>query len=328
MNRAGTGLWAAGMWLAGALAAQAVPIHVTHLWHMHQPIYYPYETVRNTDANSRFNFNVEGNVWDGDRYNCYREWPAGAVGRASGHGGSQMSYSGSLAENNKVIWGDYGNWAGSVRNARNNLRTSSNNSRLDSGGHAYHHSLMPLTSVESMRMQIKLHKEQYKEVWDTGGAYSKGFWPPECAFDNTMIAALVAEGLEWVIVDNGHLFRTVSDFEWSSGSSCRPNRADVRNGSSTNLASTWVGLQNVWAPTKVLAPWSYQPHYARYVDPWTGGIQKIIAVPAGRYEGNENGRGGYGAFKPRTCGAATSRRTTTRPSRCCCCATATATTTA
>jgi hypothetical protein len=165
-------------------------------------------------------------------------------------------------------------------------------------GIAYHHSLMPLTSVESMRMQIKLHKEQYKEAWDTGGAYSKGFWPPECAFDNTMISALVAEGLEWVIVDNGHLFRTVSDFEWSSGSSCRPNRADVRNGSSTNLASTWVGLQNVWAPTKVLAPWSYQPHYARYVEPWTGEIKKIIAVPAGRYEGNENGRGGYGAFKP------------------------------
>ena len=278
--------------------AQAAPIHVTHLWHMHQPIYYPYESVRNTDANGRFNFNVEGNVWDGDRYSCYRDWPAGAVGRAQGHGASQMSYSGSLAENNKVIWGDYGGWAGNVRNARNNMRTSSNNSRLDLVGIAYHHSLMPLTCVESMRMQIKLHKEQYKEAWDTGGAYSKGFWPPECAFDSSMIPALVAEGLEWVIVDNGHLFRTISDFEWSSGSSCRPNRADVRNGSSTNLSSTWVGLQNVWAPTKVLAPWSYQPHYARHVDPWTGEIRKIIAVPAGRYEGNENGRGGYGAFKP------------------------------
>ena len=34
------------------------------------------------------------------------------------------------------------------------------------------------------------------------------------------------------------------------------------------------------------------------MDPWTGEIKKIIAVPTGRYEGNENGRGGYGAFKP------------------------------
>ena len=281
-----------------AAGAYAVPIHVTHLWHMHQPIYYPYESVRNTDANGRYNFNVEGNVWDGDRYSCYRDWPAGAVGRAQGHGASQMSYSGSLGENNSVIWGDPSGWAGNVRNARNNMRTSSNNSRLDLVGIAYHHSLMPLTSVESMRMQIKLHKEQYKDLWNTGGDYSKGFWPPECAFDSSMVPALVAEGLDWVIVDNGHLFRTVSDFEWSSGSSCRPNRADVRNGSSTNLSSTWVGLQNVWAPTKVLAPWSYQPHYTRHVDPWTGEIKKVVAVPAGRYEGNENGRGGYGAFKP------------------------------
>ena len=280
-----------------AVAAQAVPIHVTHLWHMHQPIYYPYETPGTIDANGRFNFSVQG-VWDGDRYNCYRDWPAGAVSRASGHGGSQMSYSGSLAENNKSLWGDYSGWGGNIRNARNNLKTSSGNSRLDMVGIAYHHSLMPLTSVESMRMQIKLHKEQYKEAWDTGGAYSKGFWPPECAFDNSMVPALVAEGLEWVIVDNGHLFRTIDDFEWNSGSSCRPNKAEVRNGSSTNKASTWVSLQNVWAPTKVLAPWSYQPHYARYVNPASGTIQKIIAVPAGRYEGNENGRGGYGAFKP------------------------------
>ena len=284
-----------------AATAPAVPIHVTHLWHMHQPIYYPYESVRNTDANGRYNFGVEASVWDSDRYNCYRNWPKDAVEKAVGkqeHGGSQMSYSGSLGENNSVIWGDASGWAGNIRYARNSLRTSRNNPRLDTVGIAYHHSLMPLTSPETMRMQIKLHKEQYKDLWNTGGEYSKGFWPPECAFDNSMVPALVAEGLQWVIVDNGHLFRTVTDFEWSSGSSCRPNRADVRNGSSTNLASTWVGLQNVWAPTKVLAPWSYQPHYVRRVDPWTGSIEKIVAVPAGRYEGNENGRGGYGAFKP------------------------------
>ena len=176
MKAAARGLGA--VCFGAALAAQAVPIHVTHLWHMHQPIYYPYENVRATDGAGRFNFNIEGSVWDSDRYNCYRYWPADAVAKASGHGGSQMSYSGSLAENNKVIWGDYGDWAGSLRNARNNLKTSSNNSRLDLVGIAYHHSLMPLTCVESMRMQIRLHKEQYQEAWNTGGAYSKGFWPP------------------------------------------------------------------------------------------------------------------------------------------------------
>lgn len=291
-------LFALGALLALPALAQN-PIHVTHLWHMHQPIYYPYLTPGTIDSQGLFNFSVQG-VWDGDRYSCYRDWPAGAVSRASGRGASQMSYSGSLAENNRSLWGDYSGWAGNVRNARNNLKTTGGNSRLDVVGIAYHHSLMPLTCKESMVMQIRLHKEQYKEVWNTGGAYSKGFWPPECAFDSSMVPALVEEGLDWVIVDNGHFFRTIEDFEWSSASSCRPNKADVRNGTSTDPAinSTWVTLPNVWAPTKVLAPWSYQPRYTRYVNPWNGNVQKIIAVPAGRYEGNENGRGGYGAFKP------------------------------
>ena len=271
---------------------------VTYLWHMHQPIYYPYVSIN--DSSQYFNFSVPG-VFDGDRISAYTTWPKDAVqqgaDRGMPHAGAQVSYSGSLGENCNNLWGYNAN-ADGYRWGRNGLRTSMNNPRLDIVGIPYHHSLMPLTCKESMIMQIKLHKEQYTDRWNTGGYYSKGFWPPECAFDETIIPALVAEGLEWVIVDNGHLFRTVEDFPWSSASSCRPNPADMVNGSSTNLKSTWVGLQNVWAPTKVLAPWSYQPHYVQYVNPYTGTKQKIVAVPAGRYEGNENGRGGYGSFKP------------------------------
>ncbi|MDD4118821.1 MAG: hypothetical protein PHI39_11480, partial [Kiritimatiellae bacterium] len=280
-----------------AWSAAAVPIHVTHLWHMHQPIYYPYENAVTADNNGRMPYSILGSVFDGDRRSAYQYWPPAAVGyahdRGMAHAGSQVSYSGSLAENANAI----GLTAGDYANARNNKRTSLNNPRLDLVGIAYHHSLMPLTCPESMAMQIRLHKEQYKDQWGTS-EYSKGFWPPECAFDQTMIPSLVDEGLEWVIVDNGHLFRTVTDFPWSSASSCKPNAADMVNGSSESLASQWVQLPNVWAPTKVLAPWSYQPHYVQHVNPETGEIKKIIAVPAGRYEGNENGRGGYGAFKP------------------------------
>lgn len=285
-----------------AILSMANPMHVTYLWHMHQPIYYPYESPGQIDAAGRFNFSVQG-VWDGDRQGAYTTWPRDAVQSAADkghpHGGAQMSYSGSLAENNNNLWGysTGASWDDGIDWARNGLRTSLNNPRLDTVGIAYHHSLMPLTCKESMKMQIRLHKEQFMELWDTS-SYSKGFWPPECAFSEWMIPALVEEGLEWVIVDNGHLFRTVPDFPWSSASSCRPNPAEIQNPSSTELGSQWVQLQNVWAPTKVLAPWSYQPHYVQYVDPETGAKQKIIAVPAGRYEGNENGRGGYGAFKP------------------------------
>lgn len=284
------------------LSVSAEPIHVTYLWHMHQPIYYPYESPQTIDSNGRFNFSVQG-VWDGDRVGAYTSWPKDAVqagaDRGMAHAGAQMSYSGSLAENNNNLWGycTGASWDDAIDWARNGLRTSLNNPRLDTVGIPYHHSLMPLTCKESMIMQIRLHKEQVKELWDTT-EYSKGFWPPECAFANNIIPALVEEGLEWVIVDNGHLFRTVPDFPWSDASSCRPNPADVQNPSSSALGSQWVQLQNVWAPTPVLAPWSYQPHNVQYIDPNSGAVQKIIAVPAGRYEGNENGRGGYGAFKP------------------------------
>ncbi len=274
------------------------PMYVTYLWHMHQPIYYPYETVQQTDNNGRFNFSVAGVI--NDRVPNYTSWPKEAVQQGAdkgmAHAGAQCSFSGSLAENLNNLWGY--SWNGDYKWARNSIRTTLNNPRLDMVGIPYHHSLMPLTCKESMVMQIRLHKEQYKDVWNSGGEYSKGFWPPECAFSEEIIPALVDEGMEWVIVDNGHLFRAVEGFPWNSGSSCRPNPADVINPSAEALGSQWVQLNNVWAPTKVLAPWAYQPHYVQHVNPWNGAIQKIIAVPAGRYEGNENGRGGYGAFKP------------------------------
>jgi hypothetical protein len=282
--------------LAGSVFGQN-PIHVTYLWHMHQPVYYPYESVGATDGAGRYNFSVAG--VHNERTGPYTSWPKNAVqqgaDRGLPHAGVQVSFSGSLGENLNGLWGS--GWPGDYRWARNNLRTSLNNPRLDTVGIAYHHSLMPLTSYESMRMQIKLHKEIYKELWDTQG-YSKGFWPPECAFAENMIPALVDEGLEWVLVDNGHFDRACQNYPWVNATSIRPNPSDQINPDPATLGSQWVQLNNVWAPSKVSAPWGYQPHKVKYVNPVTGGEQKMTAVPAARYEGNENGRGGYGAFKP------------------------------
>jgi hypothetical protein len=276
------------------------PIHVTYLWHMHQPIYFPYETVNQTDSAGRFNFSVKG-VHD-QRTGAYGDWPKNAVQQGTDlpHAGVQVSFSGSLMENMNGLYGT--GWREHYRWGRNGLRTVRNNPRLDTVGIAYHHSLMPLTTKESMRMQIRLHKEAVYDNWNTGGNYSKGFWPPECAFDVNMIPALVEEGLEWVIIDNGHFDRATQNYPWAPASSIRPNRADKLNPDPATIGSQWVQLNNVWAPTKVSAPWGYQPHQVQYIDPNSDpaspNVKKIVAVPAGRYEGNENGRGGYGAFKP------------------------------
>lgn len=289
--------------LSAVFAASALaqnPIHVTYLWHMHQPIYFPYESVSQTDNAGRFNFSVRG-VHD-QRTGPYGEWPKNAVQQGTDlpHAGVQVSFSGSLMENMNGLYGT--GWRDHYRWGRNGLRTIRNNPRLDTVGIAYHHSLMPLTTKESMRMQIRLHKEAFYDNWATGGSYSKGFWPPECAFDVNMIPALVDEGLEWVIVDNGHFDRAAKNYPWAPASSIRPNKADQLNPDPATIGSQWVQLNNVWAPTKVSAPWGYQPHHVQYVDPWSNpsnpSVKRIIAVPAGRYEGNENGRGGYGAFKP------------------------------
>ncbi|MDD2519990.1 MAG: hypothetical protein PHR34_03485, partial [Kiritimatiellae bacterium] len=50
-----------------AWSTMAVPIHVTHLWHMHQPIYYPYENAVTADNNGRMPYSILGSVFDGDR---------------------------------------------------------------------------------------------------------------------------------------------------------------------------------------------------------------------------------------------------------------------
>lgn len=273
------------------------PIHVTYLWHMHQPVYYPYETVNQTDAAGRFNFSVAG--VHNDRTGNYTSWPKDAIQQGAdkglAHAGAQVSFSGSLGENLNGLWG--GSWYGDYRWARNGLRTSLNNPRLDIVGIAYHHSLMPLTCQQSMKMQIRLHKEIYGELWNASD-YTKGFWPPECAFSETMIPALVDQGLEWVIVDNGHFDRACKNYPWVDATSIRPNPADQVNSDPATIGSQWLQLNNVWAPSKVSAPWGYQPHRIKYVNPATGAEQLMTAVPAARYEGNENGRGGYGSFKP------------------------------
>lgn len=297
--------WITGMvvWAAALSGPAQNPIHVTYLWHMHQPIYYPRLGVTEIDNAGLFSFNLRSQVFD-PRTGPYTDWPRAAVqagaDRSMPHAGVQVSFSGSLMENLNGIWA--ATWPNDYRHARNTLRTVFDNPRMDLVGFAYHHSLMPLTSRESMRMQIRLHRRAYEEVWNTGGTYSKGFFPPESSFAMHMIPALVQEGLEWVLVDNGHIFRTLTDFPWSSASSIRPNRADQRNGSVADWNSQWTSLQNIWAPTPVAAPFSYQPHFMRYVDPWSDPqnptIYKMIVVPTGRYEGNENGRGGYGAWKP------------------------------
>jgi hypothetical protein len=157
---------------------------------------------------------------------------------------------------------------------------------------SYHHPVLPLIPEADRALQISMH---IKALQDTFSAPAPtGMFPPETAFAEHIIPALIEQNIQWVLVDNIHFDRARADYPYTAASNLYPpNPADQRNMSG---AANWVQLQNIWAPSQVSAPWSYQPHWVEYVDPQTGQSSRIIAVPAARYEGNEDARGGFGAF--------------------------------
>jgi hypothetical protein len=283
-------------------ATPAEPIQVGFLWHMHQPNYYPGENILQTQAAGHYSFSVVD--VHNQRYGPYTSWPRDAIqaGLSLAHLGAQVSFTGSLIENLNVLeaagtnGGMWNNWEASYKQAAN-WDTSLGNPRLDLVGFGYNHPLMPLLDERDMRMQIKLHKHVHQQTWGPGVPYSKGIFPPENAFAERIIPALQAEGIEWALVDNIHFDRATQNYPYNAAAGLiPPNRADQINPDPAASGGAWVQLNNIWAPSKVSAPFSYRPHNVQHVNPNTGSVSKIVAVPTARYEGNEDGRGGYGAF--------------------------------
>ncbi|MCP4711298.1 MAG: glycosyl hydrolase family 57, partial [Planctomycetes bacterium] len=172
-------------------------------WHMHQPIYWPYESIIQTENNDRYDYSVIEihNVRTGP----YTNWPANAVqmGVDAGlpHFGVQVSFSGSLIENLNNLE-DYGNpnfqdWR-SDWNYVKTQTTSLGNPRLDMVAFGYHHPLLGLIDNLDMRKQIQAHRQIMEENFE--GEYSAGIFPPENAFSERMIPGLVNEGIQWVLV--------------------------------------------------------------------------------------------------------------------------------
>jgi autotransporter-associated beta strand protein len=282
-------------------AGQQPPVQVGFLWHMHQPIYYPGESIIQTTNAGRFSFSVVD--VHNQRLGPYTTWPKDAIqiGSALPHLGASVSFSGSLIKNLNDLeaagYSQWNNWEQAYRQARS-LTTARGNPRLDLIGFSQYHALGPLLDTRDLRMQIKLHKLATQDTFGTSVPYAKGYFPAETAFSARMIPALVAEGFDWTIVDNIHFDRATKNYPHTDSSNLyAPNRADAVNPDPAAAGGAWVQLNNLWAPSKVSAPFSYRPHQVQYVDPHTGATQKIVAVPGARYEGNEDGRGGYGALQ-------------------------------
>lgn len=280
------------------------PVYIAFHWHMHQPIYWPYEDIVTTHNRGVYSYSLFDVMHS--RAGAYTSWPYDAVKAAADaglpHAGAQVSFSGSLIENleaMKKAGAGFGGWENDYR-AGTLLRTAGGNPRLDMVAFGFHHPLMALLDYEDIRRQVQEHKKIFQRVFGQSHRYSKGMFPPENAFAEWMIPALVDEGIEWVFVDNIHFSRACENYPWVKGENLYPpNRADEINPD----PKSWVQLSGLWAPSKV-TPWANKPYYVVYRDPATGEpaktpggkVAKMIAVPTDRYMGNEDGRGGFGAL--------------------------------
>jgi hypothetical protein len=259
--------------------------------HMHQPYY-------NT---------TDRNYWDGEkdgifgsRVGNYTDFIPAAVQQyidgALPHAGLSTSWSGSLIEqldrcSDEVLCGGrFAGWNGALRQLAH-ANTQLGNPRIAFSAFGFFHPLMPLIPARDIVRQIVWHRDVILRTF--GVEASRVMFPPETAFHVRMIPALVEAGVTAVMYDSIHRFRACRDYPYAGigEGMLPPNKAEQAN----PPVDDWLQLTNIWAGSKI-SPKLLRPEYVGYEDP-DGKIHRIIAVPAERYIGNEDARGGFGALQ-------------------------------
>ena len=279
-------------------------LHTSWLWHMHQPIYWPdrapanhagdhYQNAWDTMQLDNNGFthpsdtSLPGVFGDANRIQDYQNYPHDAIGGILSlpNAGGQLNFSGALMENVQSL-AQAGQYYGSTWYTYNQQAhgwtTSGGKPRMDLTNFTYHHCIAPLVSDETLEMDILIHQRQQQIFWGVG---SRGYFPAETCFSEHIIPTLNKLGIAWSVVANNHLTRSCSDFVLAglgqAGEACDlPNKADQINpaqGAGNYITRGYTSLG--CSPTAV-APFAFQTHYARYVDPTTGVASTLIVVPA------------------------------------------------
>jgi hypothetical protein len=257
--------------------------------HMHQPYY---------DTTNSSAWDGQKDEIFGSRCGPYTHFVPTAVRQYQSlpHAGLSASWSGSLIEQLErcgregLCGGCFSGWNNSLREAAQ-LKTACGNPRLAFSAFGFFHPLMPLVPSRDIVKQIEWHRGIIQSAF--GAAASRVLFPPETAFHVRIIPALVEAGIEAVIYDSIHRYRSCKDYPYAGVQEgmLPPNQAEQEN----PAVSDWHQLNNVWAGSKI-SPGLLRPEYIKYEDP-DGKIHKIIGVPAERYLGNEDARGGFGALQ-------------------------------
>ncbi len=166
--------------------------------------------------------------------------------------------------------------------------TSGGFPRLDVVNFTWDHALSPLVSARTLKKQIQAHQYSLFKYY---GTTSKGYWPAEAAFSERIIQTLVECGIEWSVIPNSKLARTLSDYVHPyniNGNVDAPNRADQVPATGDNwFDGTIDGRGN-----RLAVPYSYQAHKAQYINPETGVAYIIDVVPMCNYFGYVDGYSG------------------------------------
>lgn len=287
--------------------ANAQKVYTTYLWHMDQPVYWADKSVDKSDskqfAEESHRLKMTGqNRYPGstvshptndlqeifskaDRVQAYQFTPRNAVNsiKSLPDAGAQLSISAGLMENIRSLgaknqWGYSANWMNSYKEAIG-WKTSGNFPRLDVVNFTYDHALSPLVSERTLVKQIKAYQYVAAKFY---GHTSKGYWPAEGAFSQRIIKSLVECGIEWSVIANSHLARTLSDYVHPyniNGNVEAPNRADMVPAKGIN----WYDGAIDGRGSRLAAPYCYQTHKAQYIDPSTGTPYTIDVVPMCNY---------------------------------------------
>src|SRR3954470_24244527 len=237
-------------------------VYVSRFWHCHQPIYWP-EWNGNGAQTNRYQYawdsivlmnaqtygtgigHPDNNLTDifglDDRKAAYQGRPRDSLMNVPNEAGFALSYSGSLidnirnlAANNQLGYGS-GWWDGN-RQAKG-WTTPLGSRRLDLVGFTYHHALAPLVPKSVFRKELQVFKQAWWKAWGGNSDlsdHSKGYFPTEMAFSESMIDVLSDEGYQWAIVASHHLSRTCPTYfdRFNLGSnsydifSSPPNKSD------------------------------------------------------------------------------------------------------
>lgn len=300
------------VWLGVALqlvtlsASANTSVHTSWMWHMHQPIYWPdrapanhagdhyqnaYDTIQLKAAGSPVpSDDLAGTFGDVNRLNDYTFYPHDAVQSIFNlpNAGGQLNYSGALMEDVASLgshgWNGYpSNWNADNQQAHG-WTTSGNKPRIDLTNFTYHHCIAPFVSDETLEMEILIHQRQQQIYWGNGSGaqISRGFFPAETCFSERIIPILNKVGVAWSVISGSHLARACSDYPFMSGSPENieiPNKSDQLN-AAQGAGNYWTtSIDRGCAPSAV-APFGYQMHYARYVNPSNGVASTIVVVPS------------------------------------------------